>query len=180
MDLCAEVVRVDDHVILRPLMAQDAGVIAAGLSDWGVTQWLTHVPFPYAVSDAEWFLGNDLSRGAMGLIVDGAFAGVVQIGHEDELGYWLAPAFHGQGIMTRAAEAAVGQAEQRAAAVLETSARPATRSPAAPPRRRGTAAAAAVGAAAAAAAAAARPPAARCLTHLRCRRRLSSTSGAKC
>ena len=107
MDLCAEVVRVSDHVILRPLMAQDAGVIAAGLSDWGVTQWLTHVPFPYAVSDAEWFLGNDLSRGAMGLIVDGAFAGVVQIGHEDELGYWLAPAFHGQGIMTRAAEALV-------------------------------------------------------------------------
>jgi RimJ/RimL family protein N-acetyltransferase len=107
MDLCAEVVRVDDRVILRPLVAQDAGAIAAGLSDWAVTQWLTRVQFPYAMADADWFLGNDVSRGAMAIVGDGLFAGVVQIGVAGELGYWLAPACHGRGIMTRAAEALV-------------------------------------------------------------------------
>jgi RimJ/RimL family protein N-acetyltransferase len=107
MDVCAEVVTVDDHVILRPLMAQDAGAIVAGFSDWAVARWLTTVPFPYGQSDAEWFLTNDVSRGAMGLIVDGTFAGIVHIGVGGELGYWLDRAFHGQGIMTRAAKALV-------------------------------------------------------------------------
>jgi RimJ/RimL family protein N-acetyltransferase len=107
MDLCAETVRVSDRVILRPLRAEDAGAVAAGLSDWKVTRWLTRVPFPYVVADAAWFLGDDVSRGALGIVVDGAFAGVVQIGIAGELGYWLDPAFQGKGIMTLAAEAVV-------------------------------------------------------------------------
>jgi RimJ/RimL family protein N-acetyltransferase len=107
MDLCAETVRVSDRVILRPLMARDAGAIVAGLSDWAVTQWLTRVPFPYALADAEWFIGNEVSRGALGIIIDGVFAGVVQIGTAGELGYWLAPACQGKGMMTLAAHAVV-------------------------------------------------------------------------
>jgi RimJ/RimL family protein N-acetyltransferase len=107
MDLCAEVVRVSDSVILRPLVAQDVAAIVAEFADWAVARWLTTVPFPYGQSDAEWFLTNDVSRGAMGLIVDGTFAGMVHIGVEGELGYWLGSAFHGQGIMTRSAEALV-------------------------------------------------------------------------
>jgi RimJ/RimL family protein N-acetyltransferase len=107
MDLCAETVRVSDQISLRPLVAQDAGGIVAGLSDWAVTRWLTAVPFPYGLSDAAWFLTNDVSRGAMAIVVDGTFAGIVHIGVDGELGYWLGPAFHGQGIMTRAAAALV-------------------------------------------------------------------------
>ncbi|MGL5008723.1 MAG: GNAT family N-acetyltransferase [Paracoccaceae bacterium] len=107
MDLYPETLTVSDRIILRPLVAYDAAAIAAGLSDWAVTQWLTVVPFPYALSDAAWFLANDVSRGAMGIVVDGAFAGVIQIGTRDVLGYWLARPYHGQGIMTRAAAALI-------------------------------------------------------------------------
>ncbi len=108
MDLHPETIAVTDRIVLRPLQAGDAGAIAAGLSDWAVTQWLTHLPFPYALSDAEWFLANDVSRGAMAIVADGAFAGAVHIGSNNMLGYRLARAYHGQGIMTRAAAALVG------------------------------------------------------------------------
>jgi RimJ/RimL family protein N-acetyltransferase len=108
MDLCAETVRVSDRIILRSLEVDYAGAIAAGLSDWAVTQWLTHVPFPYALTDAEWFLGDDVSRGAMAVMVEGAFAGAVHIGRNGMLGYWLAPSYHGQGIMTCVVAALVG------------------------------------------------------------------------
>jgi RimJ/RimL family protein N-acetyltransferase len=107
MDLCAQVVRVDDRVTLRALVAQDAGAIAAGLADWEVTRWLTRVPFPYVLADAESFLGDPVSQGAMAIVVEGCFAGVVHIGHEDELGYWLTSAAQGQGTMTTAATALV-------------------------------------------------------------------------
>jgi [ribosomal protein S5]-alanine N-acetyltransferase len=107
MDLHPEIVAVSDGICLRPLAAGDARAIAAGLSDWAVTQWLTHVPFPYALSDAEWFLGNEASRGAMAVVVNDAFAGAVHIGSNGMLGYWLVRTHHGQGIMTRAAVALV-------------------------------------------------------------------------
>jgi RimJ/RimL family protein N-acetyltransferase len=109
MDICAEVVRVSDRVTLRPLRAQDAGAIAQNLSDWNVTRWLTPVPFPYALADAEWFLSNDVSRGALVIEADHRFAGVVQISESGELGYWLHLALHGKGIMTHATEALVAQ-----------------------------------------------------------------------
>jgi hypothetical protein len=90
MDLYPEIVVISDRIALRPLAAGDAAGIAAGLSDWAVTAWLTHVPFPYALSDAEWFVRADVSRGAMAIIVDGGFAGAVHIGRNGMLGYWLA------------------------------------------------------------------------------------------
>lgn len=108
MDLCAEVIKVIDRITLRSLDADDAGLIAAGLSDWAVTQWLTHVPFPYSLTDAEWFLGADVSCGALAVVVDGGFAGAVHIGTNGMLGYWLAPSYHGQGIMTCVVAALVG------------------------------------------------------------------------
>jgi RimJ/RimL family protein N-acetyltransferase len=104
MDLCAE----DVSVALRPLTPVDAPAIAAGLADWEVARWLTRVPYPYSLADAEWFLGNPLSAGAQAILVDGRFAGVVQIGAGRELGYWLSPAFHGRGVMTRVAAMVVG------------------------------------------------------------------------
>jgi RimJ/RimL family protein N-acetyltransferase len=103
MDLCAE----DVSVALRPLTPADAPAVAAGLADWEVARWLTRVPYPYSLADAEWFLGNPLSSGAQAIAVDGRFAGVVQIGAGRELGYWLSPAFHGLGVMTRAATLSV-------------------------------------------------------------------------
>jgi RimJ/RimL family protein N-acetyltransferase len=101
MDVYSQTIAVSDQIVLRPLQASDASAIAAGLSDWAVTQWLTHVPYPYALSDATWFLAAEVSRGAMAIMVDGRFAGVAHIGDNHMLGYWLSRAFHGQGIMTR-------------------------------------------------------------------------------
>jgi RimJ/RimL family protein N-acetyltransferase len=107
MDVYSQTLVVSDQIVLRPLQASDASAIAAGLSDWAVTQWLTHVPFPYGLSDAVAFLASDVSRGALAIVVDGRFAGAAHIGDNHMLGYWLSRAFHGQGIMTRVTQAMI-------------------------------------------------------------------------
>jgi RimJ/RimL family protein N-acetyltransferase len=96
-----------ERLTLRPLTPEDAGDIAAALADWNVARWLTRVPHPYAPADAVWFLGHPVSHGAFAIETNGRFVGVVHIGATGELGYWLAPACHGQGLMTEAAHAAV-------------------------------------------------------------------------
>ena len=98
-----------DRVLLRPLRASDAPAIAAGIGDWQVIKWLPMPPWPYGLTDAEWFIGNEVSTGAFGIEIGGAVAGVVHIGRTGELGYWLARPFHGHGYMTEAAGALVAR-----------------------------------------------------------------------
>jgi RimJ/RimL family protein N-acetyltransferase len=96
-----------ERLTLRPLNPADAGDIAAALADWDVARWLTRVPWPYARADADWFLANDASQGAMAIEMQARCVGVVQIGVTAELGYWLAPRYHRRGLMTEAARAVV-------------------------------------------------------------------------
>jgi RimJ/RimL family protein N-acetyltransferase len=118
MDLYPQALAVSDQITLRPLQAGDAAAITDGLSDWAVTQWLTVVPYPYGQSDAVAFLSTDRSSGAMAILVDRKFAGVVQIGRNHELGYWLSRAFHGQGIMTMVTKAMINVHFSKSAAAL--------------------------------------------------------------
>ena len=66
-------------------------------------RWLTTPPWPYALTDAEWFIGDSTSVGAMVIECAGQVAGIVSINADGDLGYWLARAFHGHGYMTEAA-----------------------------------------------------------------------------
>jgi len=97
------------RLLLRRLRPEDAPAIADGIADWQVMRWLTTPPWPYALADAEWFIGDAASTGAHAILANGSFAGVVHISPEGELGYWLARPFHGLGYMTEAAGALVGK-----------------------------------------------------------------------
>lgn len=95
-----------DRLVLRPLERGDAEDVARLIGDWDVVRWLTSPPYPYVLEDALWYLdnGGDESRA---ITIDGSFCGV--IGRGKELGYWLGKPFWGQGIMTEAAGAVVGE-----------------------------------------------------------------------
>ena len=98
-----------DRLLMRPLRATDAAAIAEGIGDWEVVKWLTLPPFPYAVSDAECFIGDAASEGAFAIEIAGQVAGIVSINAERDLGYWLARHFHGHGYMNEAASALVAR-----------------------------------------------------------------------
>ena len=96
------------RLLLRPLTRADADAIAEGLQDWEVIRWLTAPPWPYARTDAEWFIGEAEAgriRPPYAITKGGAFLGVVAIG--GELGYWLGRAHWGQGIACEAAAALI-------------------------------------------------------------------------
>ncbi len=96
-----------DDITLRPLVLHDAGAITSAMSDWNVVQWLSAVPFPYSHADAVYFITEIAPNDTIWAIEGGAgLIGVV--GVKPDLGYWLTADYHGQGIMTRAARAAVG------------------------------------------------------------------------
>ena len=94
------------RLILRPPVAGDAQAIADILNDWEVTQWLTKVPFPYTLADAEEFLGNlfaDNDRNYWLVEIEGTVVGAISL--RPDLGFFLAPEAHGKGCMTEAARA---------------------------------------------------------------------------
>lgn len=107
-----------ERLLLRPLSAEDAGPITKWISDLDVARWLTSVPHPYTQADADQFLakipaGND---GHLGIRLSDALIGVVTI--QEQLGYWLAKPYWGQGFMTEATRAMVKRHFDRGAALL--------------------------------------------------------------
>ncbi len=95
------------RLYLRAPRRVDASAIATGLNNFNVTRFLTKVPFPFAASDAlDWMSGLDAEHIAFVVIHEGD--GVIGvIGLENELGYWFAEPFWGQGYATEAAGAAL-------------------------------------------------------------------------
>lgn len=96
-----------ERLLLRAPMARDARVVAKALNNLKVSRWLTVVPFPYGITDAEWFINENL-RGqikAWFIFADDAFVGTM--GLDRELGYWLAEAAWGKGYATEAANAVI-------------------------------------------------------------------------
>lgn len=99
------------RLTLRLPVAGDAPAIARGLNNFAVARWLGPVPFPYGETDAHHWLG---SLPAEQVPLDCNFAidlhghGLVGcISHRDEIGYWLAEPFWGQGLATEAAAAVI-------------------------------------------------------------------------
>ncbi|MDA5094938.1 GNAT family N-acetyltransferase [Aliiroseovarius sp. KMU-50] len=93
---------------LRPLGVQDRDQVVAGLNDYEVTRWLTVVPFPYGPADFDGFLKFITGKPAyeaLAICEGDTVLGVTGIGNS--LGYWLARAHHGRGVMSEAAGALV-------------------------------------------------------------------------
>lgn len=107
-----------ERLILRRHAKADAPAIAALIDNWNVVRWLSTVPHPYTLADAEswiqqtetaWMAGRDyqfvIERqqdaaliGHIGLTVD-------RRDLSGELGYWIGEPFWGHGYATEAAEA---------------------------------------------------------------------------
>ncbi|MEL7181962.1 MAG: GNAT family N-acetyltransferase [Pseudomonadota bacterium] len=95
------------RLTLQAPRLRDARLVAKALNNINVSRWLSAVPFPYGVTDAQWFINENL-RGnfhAWFIWQDAALIGT--IGLDGELGYWLAQDAWGQGFATEAARAVV-------------------------------------------------------------------------
>ena len=96
------------RLMLRPLRGSDRAAITDALNHWDVARWLSVVPFPYTLADADEFI--DMAQHNPGdahwAIDQGAgLIGVISV--KPDMGYWLAQSHHGQGLMTEAANAVV-------------------------------------------------------------------------
>jgi RimJ/RimL family protein N-acetyltransferase len=90
-----------DRLTLRPFRASDAPDVVRVLNDIEVSKWLTRVPYPYSVHDANWFTRRVAAKAfVFGIEFRGRIVGT--IGCEGEFGYWLGRAYWGQGIMPEA------------------------------------------------------------------------------
>jgi RimJ/RimL family protein N-acetyltransferase len=113
-----------ERLVLRRPGLQDATRIADLINDYDVARMLTRVPHPYAVEDAEAFLGTPEARQASFVVEHPSFGPIGMIGFNDgknalsplpipELGYWLGRTFWGQGFATEAAKGVLDWAKRR-------------------------------------------------------------------
>ena len=100
---------------LRPLCAADANWIAREIANPEVHRWLTSVPSPYGLGDAldfiDRFSGNpgfrtiEIGGQPLGVIsIESAASFEANRSKRPELGYWLAQAAWGRGMMTDAGQ----------------------------------------------------------------------------
>ena len=106
------------RLILRPPQSDDAARIADLINDFNVVRWLSRVPFPYALADAEAFVSAsteaDPARERPLAIEhrDFGLIGMCGFHTEDaapapEIGYWLGRTFWGRGFASEATAAAL-------------------------------------------------------------------------
>ena len=94
-----------DRLTLRPPKREDAASVARLVGDLTVSRWLTSVPHPYTVQDADDFIDRQLNESATTYVVEHDQAVIGCIGSENELGYWFGAPFWGRGFATEAARA---------------------------------------------------------------------------
>jgi len=121
-----------ERLVLRTLEKDELPRLVKLLDVWDVVRWLTVVPFPYTMRDAESFyaeMSPTYQNGApefftLALKSDNLLIGGVglhaprtpdPVAGESEIGYWLGKDFWGQGLMSEAARAVVGIAFSRKA-----------------------------------------------------------------
>jgi RimJ/RimL family protein N-acetyltransferase len=110
------------RLMLRPLVAGDAGVLVRELNNYAVVRWTSSIPYPYGYGDALAFIAHCAAApsGSLHLAIarkdgEGRLCGVVSVERRDggepaELGYWLAESQWGRGIGKEAARAVTGHA----------------------------------------------------------------------
>ncbi|MEL6571143.1 MAG: GNAT family protein [Pseudomonadota bacterium] len=113
MDLHAETwvtppVLTTRRLSLRPMADASPHELATAINHFDVAKWLTMVPHPYAVSDAEWFIAQNAAGAFRSWAVyeNGVLVGCVAA--DKELGYWYRPSAWGKGFATEAGQAVLG------------------------------------------------------------------------
>jgi len=123
-----------DGVVLRAYRDGDAPDVAAAWADPLIQRFLPHLPHPYTVDDALWWIREGgpaiiaeggtayaIADPATDRVVGGGGYGPIRRG-KSEAGYWVAPWARRRGVATAAARALTGEAFARGAArvVLKT------------------------------------------------------------
>jgi RimJ/RimL family protein N-acetyltransferase len=97
-----------ERLTLRPITLFDAADIHASLNHPDVPGWLTNVPYPYTLADAEDFIRNTAqSPEGHHWAIDAGTGLIGIISVASELGYWLNADHHSKGYMSEAARAVV-------------------------------------------------------------------------
>lgn len=109
-----------ERLFLRPAWPEDLEETFALVNDQAVVRNLASAPWPYTIEDAREFLARPREAMLPNFFVTLPSAeGTRLIGHvglardhdEVELGYWIAPAYWGQGYATEAARAVLNLAK---------------------------------------------------------------------
>jgi RimJ/RimL family protein N-acetyltransferase len=111
-----------ERVVLRPLRPEDAEDVAAACADELIQRFLPHLPSPYTLADAQWWI----TEGASAAIEAGGWTYGLADPDSDriiggggmsrrrssggEIGYWVAPWARGRGIAAEAARLLATQA----------------------------------------------------------------------
>jgi RimJ/RimL family protein N-acetyltransferase len=122
-------IRTQRLVLVTPTLAH-APAIATLANNANVHKWMARLPFPYTLSDAEFFI-NEIVPSAeefcLAITRDGEFLGVVGLHLAPEklpeIGYWLGEPHWGHGYATEAGEALLAAARAAGARALRSRAR---------------------------------------------------------
>lgn len=111
------------RLVLKPATSDDKHALVERLDDFEVARWLSNVPHPYTLTDADEWIGivaetaSDTMPGfKLSIFLDDVLVGGVGLNYRGdsvyELGYWLAQEFWGRGIATEAATGLMQHAKQ--------------------------------------------------------------------
>jgi len=113
------------RLVLTPPVAAHAPAIARLADNENVHRWMARLPFPYRLSDAEFFIAEIVpspDEYALAITRDGEFLGIAGLSFAGaappELGYWLGEPHWGCGYATEAARAMVAAARTAGATAL--------------------------------------------------------------
>jgi RimJ/RimL family protein N-acetyltransferase len=104
-------------ISIRKLKHSDAERITSLLQEKKVVDTLGSLPWPYQLSDAEYFLNQTIKNDLLhrGIIVDDEFIGVGGVkdfdGRQGELGYWIGMDYWGKGYVSKAAALIIDEAK---------------------------------------------------------------------
>lgn len=121
--------RTERLVLVTPTLAH-APAIAANANNANVHKWMSRLPYPYTLGDAEFFVNEIVPSAAeacFAIHAQDTFIGIVGLhfadGQVPELGYWLGEPYWGQGYASEAARAVVAAAQAAGAYALRSRAR---------------------------------------------------------
>lgn len=102
------------RLILRAPRPQDAEEIYCAINDWDIVKYLSRVPWPYTLGDAQDYLARSADEDArpreqVFVVDDGRVAGMASLRDLDTdcgtLGYWIAKRVWGRGYATESVRA---------------------------------------------------------------------------
>ncbi len=95
------------RLTLRPLRPEDRQPIVEGVGNYEVSKWLSVVPYPYSLEDADAFIERSLTEGHKTWAIEDGKGLIGAIGCQTDVGYWLARPAWGKGYATEAGDAVV-------------------------------------------------------------------------